>query len=130
MAALVAVAGVNTGADQTVADIVTGAQGGFHIGAVVGVNVHGIVRTASLSGGNQLAHQIVAVRTATILGADADLPLAAVQSIAHAAHIHGNGFGDSPGNRSAAAVIVALVLIIIDYLVNVFVSIFISEAFD
>ena len=45
VAALVAVAGINTRADQTVADVHTAAQCCLHIGAIEGVNVHRIVGT-------------------------------------------------------------------------------------
>ena len=40
MAALVTVAGINTCTDQTVADIKTGPEGGFHIGTVIGVYIY------------------------------------------------------------------------------------------
>ena len=46
---------------------------------------------------------LVAVGAAGILGADGDLPLGAVQTFAHAAHVHGDGLGDTGGNAGAAA---------------------------
>ena len=62
VAAFVTVAGVNAGADQTVTDVIAGAQGSFHVAAVVGIHVHCVVRAGFLGGGDQLANDIVAVR--------------------------------------------------------------------
>lgn len=39
MAALIAVAGVDAGADKPVAQVVSGGQGGLYIRAVVGVHI-------------------------------------------------------------------------------------------
>ena len=44
MASLIPMAGVHAGADETVADIRAGGQGGLHVGAVEGVDIHGVVR--------------------------------------------------------------------------------------
>ena len=77
VAALVAVGGVDAGADEAVADVVARSQGGFHVGAVVGIHVHGVVRAGSLGGGDESGDHIVAVGAAGILGADADLALGA-----------------------------------------------------
>ena len=77
VAALVAVGGVDAGADEAVADVVARSQGGFHVGAVVGIHIHGVVRAGSLGGGDEPGDHIVAVGAAGILGADADLALGA-----------------------------------------------------
>ena len=50
MAALVAMAGVNAGTDQAVANIHTGTQGCFHVGAIEGIDVHRIICTGLLGG--------------------------------------------------------------------------------
>ena len=68
MAALVAVAGIDTGADEAVTDVKTGTQGGFHIGAVVGVDIHRVIGFRLLGSVNELAYHLVGVRTAGILG--------------------------------------------------------------
>ena len=47
MAALVAVAGVDAGADEAVAHIVAGPQGGFHVGAVMGAKVENFSKLES-----------------------------------------------------------------------------------
>ena len=104
MAALVTVAGIDTGADETVADIIAGGQSGLHIGAIVGIHIHSIVRLRLLGCFNELAHHIVAVRTAGVLAADGDLPLGAVKAVAYAAHIHGNRLGDTCGDGSGTTV--------------------------
>ena len=50
MAALVAVAGIDTGADQTMADVITGGEGGLHVRAVVGVDIHRVAGPFLLGG--------------------------------------------------------------------------------
>ena len=52
MAALVAVAGIDTGADEAVTDVKAGTKGGFHNGAVVGIDIHRVIGIClSQSGG-------------------------------------------------------------------------------
>ena len=77
MAAFITMAGIDTGANQTVTDVKTCPQSGLHIGAIVGVNVHCVVRTGLLGGIDELAYHLVAVRTAGVFDANADLPLGA-----------------------------------------------------
>ena len=55
MAAFVAMAGVDTGADETVANVEAGIQGGFHIGTVEGVHIHRIVSAGLFGSGDELA---------------------------------------------------------------------------
>ena len=95
MAALVAVAGVNAGADETVADVHTAAQGGFHIGAIEGVNVYCVVCAGLLGSVDQFTHYFVTVGAAGVFGADGNLLFGALQTVAHAAHVHGDGFRDA-----------------------------------
>ena len=109
MAALIAVAGVNACADETVADVHAAAQGGFHIRAVVGIHIHRIVSTGFLGGIDELTHHFIGVRAAGVLGANGDLLFGAVQSVTHTAHIHGNGFCHPSGNGCRAAVTYFLV---------------------
>ena len=95
--------GIDPRADEAVADVVACPEGGFYVGAVVGVHIHRVVRAGPSGGIDQLGDHLIAVRAAGILGADGDLPLGAVQPFAHAAHIHGNGLGDASGDAGAAA---------------------------
>ena len=48
VAALVAVAGVDAGADEAVADVIARAERRFHVGAVVRIDIDGIVRALAL----------------------------------------------------------------------------------
>ena len=104
MAALIAVAGVDTGADQAMADVVARAERRFDVGAVMRINVHGVVSALAPGGVDQLADDLVAVRPAGVLGADGDLTLRAAQTVADAAHVHADGFRHACGNGGAAAV--------------------------
>ena len=104
MAAFVAVAGIDTGADEAVADVKACPQGGFHIAAVEGVHIHGVVGLCLLGCGDELTYHIVAVGAAGILGTDGNLLLGALQTVTHTAHVHGNGFRNPLGQGSGAAV--------------------------
>ena len=104
MAAFIAVAGVNTCADQTVADVKACPQGGFHIRAVIGVNIYGIVSTGLFGSVDELAYNFVAVRTTGIFAADGYLTLGTFKTVAYATHIHGNGFRHTGRYRTGATV--------------------------
>ena len=54
VAALVAVGGIDTGANQAVADIKACPEGGLHIGAVVGVHIYGVISAGALGSVNEL----------------------------------------------------------------------------
>ena len=97
-------AGVDTGADESVADIEACPEGGFHIGAVEGIDIHCVIRTGALGGINQLADHLVVVRAVGILGTDGALMLGALAPVAHAAHVHGDGFADAIGDAGAGTV--------------------------
>mgnify|MGYP002508196898 CR=1 FL=1 len=97
-------AGVHTGADETVADIRAGRQRSLHVGAVEGIDIHGVVSFRLLGSFDQLAHHLVAVRTAGVLGADADLPLGAGKPVANASHIHGDCLRHTGGKGTGTAV--------------------------
>ena len=77
MAALVAMAGVNTRADKAMADITARPECGLHIRAIEGIHVNRIVRLRFFRRLNELAHHLVAVGAAGILGADGAFPLGA-----------------------------------------------------
>ena len=79
-------------------------QGSLHIGAVVGVHVHRIVRPGAAGSIDELAHHLIAVRAAGVLGADGYLPLGALQPLAHAAHIHADGLRHPLRDIGSAAV--------------------------
>ena len=64
MTALVAVAGVDTGTDQPVADIGARAKGRLDIRAVVRVNVCGVVGAGSFCSVDQPSDKVIAVRAA------------------------------------------------------------------
>ena len=104
VAALVAVAGVDAGADEAVAHVIARPEGGLHVGAVVGIDVHGVVSAGFPGGFDELSHYFVAVGAAGVLGADGDLLLGAGQAVADTAHVYGNGFCDTCGNGGAATV--------------------------
>ena len=70
MASLVAVACVNAGTDKAVADIVARAERSLNVGAVIGINVNGIVGVLLLCRLDQLAHNAIAVGSARILCAN------------------------------------------------------------
>ena len=70
VAAFVAVAGVDAGADEAVADVIARAERRFHVGAIVRIDIDGIVRALALGRVDELADDGVAVRTAGILGAE------------------------------------------------------------
>ena len=50
VATLVTVAGVDACADETVANVTAGTQGGLHVGAIEGIDVHGVIGTCFLGG--------------------------------------------------------------------------------
>lgn len=77
MATLIAVAGIDACTDETVANVVSGGEGGLHIGAVVGVDVNGKIGLLIPGGGDELGDQRIAVGAAGVLAADGDLPLCA-----------------------------------------------------
>ena len=104
MAAFVTVAGVDTGTDETVPDVKACAEGGFHITAVMGIYIHGIIGAGLLGSSDQLADDFVIVRSAGIFGADGYLLFGALQTVTDTAHIHGNGLGNTGRQRSGAAV--------------------------
>ena len=68
VAALIAVADIDTGTDETVTDVETGPEGGFHVRAVAGIDVHRVVGTGFLGGIDELAHHFIAVGAAGVLG--------------------------------------------------------------
>ena len=48
MTALIAVGSIDTGTDETMADVVAGTQGGLNVGAVEGVDIHGKIDVVGL----------------------------------------------------------------------------------
>ena len=81
VAALIAMAGIDAGADEAVADVIARAERRFDVGAVVRIDVNGIVCTLALCRVDKLADDGVAVRAAGILGADGYLPLCAGKTV-------------------------------------------------
>ena len=77
MTALIAVAGVNTGADEAVPDVKTCPQGGLHIGPVVRIYIRGIIGFRLFGSLDQFAYYLIAVGAAGVLDTNADLPLSA-----------------------------------------------------
>ena len=67
MAAFVAVAGVDAGADEAVADVIARAERGLYVGAIVRVDVDRVVRALALGRVDELADDFVAVRAAGVL---------------------------------------------------------------
>ena len=104
MAALITVAGIDTGTNQTVTDVKACPQGSLHIGAVIGVDIHSVICFRLLCGIDEFAYDLVGVRTAGILGTDTDLTLRAAQAAAYATHINGNRFCDAVGEGTGTAV--------------------------
>ena len=86
------------------ADVKACPQGSFHVGAVAGIDIHRIVGAGLLCCIDELAHHLVAVGAAGILGADGNLLFGALKTISHAAHVHGDGFRHTGGDGGGAAV--------------------------
>ena len=87
------------------ADVIARAERRFHVGAVVRIDIDGIVRALALGRVDELADDGVAVRAAGILGADGYLPFRAGKAVAHAAHVDADGFRHTlrHGGRTAEA---------------------------
>ena len=104
MASFVAVACIDTGADQSMAYIKARAQGCFYVRAVMRVYVNSIVGIFLFSGFNKLSDHVVTVRPARILDADRNGFFGARKTVSNASHIDADGFGHALRQGSRAAV--------------------------
>ena len=86
-----------------VADVIARAERRFHVGAVVRIDIDGIVRALALDRVDELADDGVAVRAAGILRADGNFALRAGEPVAHAAHIDADGLRYTLRHRSRTA---------------------------
>ena len=86
--ALVVMARVHAGTDETVANVIARAKRSLHVGSVMWVDVDGVAEVQALGRIGKRAHQLVIVRATRILGADGDHALSTAQIVAHTAHIH------------------------------------------
>ena len=66
MGAFVIMGGIDSGADETVTDIVSGAQGSFHIGAIMRININGIIQLLLLRKVGKSRDQIIVIRATGI----------------------------------------------------------------
>ena len=103
MAAFIPMRRIHARANQPVANVIPRPQGRFHIRPVVRIHIHRIVRPFALGGGNQLPHDIIAVRPAGVLRADGHLPFGALHALADAAHVHRNRLRHTIRHRRRAA---------------------------
>ena len=86
------------------ADVRAGVESGLDVGAVVGIDVHGVVRALALCRVDELTDDLIAVGAAGVLGADGDLTLGAAKSVADAAHVHAYRLRDARRDGRGAAV--------------------------
>ena len=70
VAALVVVARVHAGADQAMANVVTGRKRGLDVRAVMRVHIDGVIEFKLARDVGQRGYQVVVVRTTRILGAN------------------------------------------------------------
>ena len=66
MRTLIIVRRIDTRPDQTVTDVVAGAESGFHIGSVMWINVDGIIKMLFLCNRRKSSYQIIIVRSSGI----------------------------------------------------------------
>ena len=85
--ALVVVRGVDAGADEAVSDVEAGRERGLDIRAVVRVDVDGVVELLGFRCGREVAHDVIVVRAARVLGADRNHALGAAEVRTHATHV-------------------------------------------
>ena len=69
----------------------------------MGIHIHCVVSFRLSGCGNELAHHIVVVGTAGILGANGNLLFGTLQTVTYTTHIHGNHFRHTGRDRSGAA---------------------------
>ena len=104
MASLIAVGGVNAGADEGVSDIIACLEGDIDIGAVELIDVDSVVYAVFLGGVYEIGCQIVVVGAACVFGADGHLIFLAVESVAYTAHIDSDHIHDIRGDTCGSAV--------------------------
>ena len=101
--------GIDSGADESVADIVSGRKSSLHIRAVEGIYIDGISDIVFLGELYELCHYIVIVGAASVLCGYGYLVLGAGKSLPDAAHIHRPCLGNSCGAACGSAVAYLLV---------------------
>ena len=67
MGTLVIMGGIDSGADETVTDIISGAQGSLHIGAIMRININGIIQLFLIRKVGKSRDQIIVIRATGIL---------------------------------------------------------------
>ena len=104
MAALITMGRVNAGTDQRMADVMTRAERGFHIGAIMRIYIHSIADLMLLRQLHQPADNLIIVGAPALLCTDLTLMLRPGKSVSHTAHIHRPGLCNAFRHRSRASV--------------------------
>ena len=79
MGAFVIMGCIDPRADETMADIVSGAQGSLHIGAIMWININGIIQLFLLRKVGKSRDQIIVIRATGIFGTDRNHPFGAAK---------------------------------------------------
>ena len=90
MTSFVTVRSIYARSDQTVSDIISGAQGSLHIGAIMRININGIIQLFLLRKVGKSRDQIIVIRATGIFGTDRNHPFGAAKVAADTAHIDRN----------------------------------------
>ena len=90
MGAFVIMGSIDSRTDETVTDIISGAQGSLHIGAIMRININGIIQLLLLCKVGKSRDQILVIRTTGIFGTDRNHPFGAAKVAADTAHIDRN----------------------------------------
>ena len=88
MGALHAMGGVDAGADEGAPGVVARLPESGHVGAVMRINIHGVVHAVGAGQLHQPGHHTVVIGAVVVLGADGHLVLRAVQVLPDAPHVH------------------------------------------
>ena len=88
MAALITVACIDTGTDEAVANIHTGAEGGLHVGTIERIHIHCKINFIFFRCFNKSCYHIIIIWSATIFCTDRNFAFCTVKSITNTSHIH------------------------------------------
>ena len=92
MGALIIVRRIDTRPDQTVTDVVAGAESGFHIRSVMRIDVNGITEVLFFCNRRKSSYQIIIVRSSGIFGTDRYHSFGTGKISTDTPHINGDHF--------------------------------------